>query len=407
MIVNPRTISSDLAVFIGNTLDHFDTSLYGFLAPIMAPFFFPTQDYIIQLILAYSILATSIITRPIGAIIFGRLAYSGGPVFALSYALIGVAITTVLLGCLPVYETIGYLAPISLMLIRMLRGIFASGESSIAKLYIVENKSQCGALKTSYFYNASSMLGMILASVAATIVINSQQMNAWRFCFWLGGSVGFVGVFLRLYCSNNNKHKKIINKQIFNFKALWNHKASVLKIALVVGFGHITYSVPFVFFNSFVPIVTDINLSTMLSLNNFLLIFDLIILLIIGRVVINYNPTKVLVLSSLVLSISMIPLFVLLKNSSIITVTFIRLWVVFWGVVFACPVNVWCEKLLNNLPEKYFLMGMSSAFGASIIGKTTTAVCFYLWYKTNLIFAPAVYIVILMLGAFIAILFNK
>lgn len=401
-----RKPSSDLVVFIANSLDHFDTAIYVFLAPVMAPLFFPSYDPIIQLILAYSVLATSIITKPIGAVIFGRLASINGTMLALSYSLVGVSITTVLLGCVPVYETIGYAATISLIIIRLFKGIFASGESAIANLYILEDKSQSSALKTSCFYNASTMLGIILASIAATIVIDNQHINAWRVCFWLGGSVGFVGVFLRLYYSDDI-HKKIINKKNFNFKVLLDHKITVLKIALLTGFGQITYSVPFIFLNSFVPLITDLNLSTMLALNNFLLIFDLIFLIIISKIIINYQPSKILAFSSFILSITMIPLFIILKNASIITIIFSKLWIVLWGVVFASSINVWCDKLLSDLSEKYFLMGIGSALGASIIGKTTTAVCFYLWYKTHLIFVPAIYIAGIMFVTFSVIVFTK
>jgi len=287
-------------------------------------------------------------------------------------------------------------------------GICASGESAIARLYIVENKLQYSALKMSAFYNTSSMLGMILASIAASIVINSQQINTWRICFLAGGSVGLVGVFLRCYHTslngNNHKHQSISKK--FSLNIVWHNKATILKIALVIGFGHITYSIPFVFLNSFVPIITDINLSSMIYLNNFLLIFDLIMLLIVGHVISNYNPTKVLLFSSFVLFVTIVPLFAILENASILTVTIIRIWIVFWGVAFACPVNVWCEKLLNNMPEKYFLMGISSALGASIIGKTTMSACFYMWHVTKVPFAPALYLAGLMLLTIIAVVFN-
>ncbi len=405
MLVNNMS-PPDLAVFIGNTLDHFDTSIYIFLAPIMAPIFFPAHDPIIQLILAYSILSTSIITRPLGATVFGAIACSKGPMFALSYSLIGLAITTLLLGCLPCYKSIGYIAPISLIFIMMLQGICASGESAIAMLYIAENKTQIHAIKNSCFYNISTMLGIILASIASAIVINSQQINGWRICFWIGGTIGLVGVFLRFYYSSSIHYQHQKTSKSFDFRVLWQHKANILKIALAIGFGHITYSIPFIFFNSFVPMITEINLATMIYLNNFLLIFDLITLLIIGRIIAHYNPTKIMLFASVMLLVTIIPIFGMLKNSSILTVTIIRCWIVFWGVVFACPVNVWCEKLLNNLPEKYFLMGISGAIGASVIGKTMTPVCFYLWYTTKMPIAPALYLVALMLLTIIAILFN-
>ena len=106
LILNNR----DISILIGNMLDHFDAGLYGFLAPILAPLFFPDHDYVVQLILAYSILATTLITRPIGAIVFSIIARRQGPLSALSLSLMGAAISTALMGGIPTYETIGWTA---------------------------------------------------------------------------------------------------------------------------------------------------------------------------------------------------------------------------------------------------------------------------------------------------------
>src|SRR5438309_1114006 len=141
-------MKKDISILIGNALDRFDTSLYGFLAPVMGPIFFPNHDPVVQLILTYATSITSLFSRPIGTFLFGMIAHYKGPVFGLSYSLIGVAITTVCIGCIPSYALIGWLAPLSLVLIRLVRGICAAGESTIAKLYIMENKSDNHALKS-------------------------------------------------------------------------------------------------------------------------------------------------------------------------------------------------------------------------------------------------------------------
>jgi MFS family permease len=418
-----RSVSPNGAVFIGNVLDHFDASIYIFLVPVMAPVFFPNPNSIIKLILAYSVLITVAITKPIGAMIFGLLASFKSPLFALCYSLIGVAITTVMIGCLPDYNTIGYAAPCGLIIIKLLREIFSAGESTVAKLYLVENQSESSALQSSCLYNVSSILGIILASIAATVVINNGSSHAWRGCFMIGGMVGLVGFFMRRYLAANtiislsNADRAIsiflpkkhyftcLSLELYKyiFKSIWQHKIKILQISLVIGFGHITYAIAFIFFNVLVPIVTDVSLERMLGLNNFLLVIDLIMLLIAGRIIIKFRSDKILLLSSFILSISVIPLFVMLRHASLLGVAIINLWIIFWGVIFSIPVNIWCQKLLANSPEKYFLMGVANSLGAGIIGKTTTAVGLYLWYKTNNIVIPAIYITILMLITFTAI----
>ena len=63
----------DFTILLGNAIDHFDTSIYVFIAPTISSIFFPNNNPIIELILAYSIFATSIVTSLLGAYIFGTL----------------------------------------------------------------------------------------------------------------------------------------------------------------------------------------------------------------------------------------------------------------------------------------------------------------------------------------------
>lgn len=165
----------DLSILIGNSLDHFDTNIYSFLAPILSIVFFPKDEPIVALILTYGMLATSIITRPIGSIIFSIIAKKRGATLALSYSLIGVAITTMLIGIIPTYQMIGWFSPLMLLIIRMMLGIFGEGEHCIAKLYIVENKTQSRGVKASYLYELSTIFGIIIASSVSAILISSSH----------------------------------------------------------------------------------------------------------------------------------------------------------------------------------------------------------------------------------------
>ncbi|MBA3813897.1 MAG: MFS transporter [Alphaproteobacteria bacterium] len=381
----------DLSILIGNALDNFDTSIYAFLAPILAPAFFPTYDPVVQLILAYSVMMISIFARPLGAFIFGVIARKKGPVFGLSYSLIGVAIATVYTGFLPTYESIGWLAPLSLILVRLVRGIFAAGESTIAKMYLMEDKADSEAVKVSHLYQSSSMLGTILASGAATIVI-AFQPEAWRLCFWLGGVTGFSGYFLRRYALTTS-FKKIPfeSYRMSTLKSIWHSRSNILRVAMGTGFGHLTYSIPFVFMNSFIPLITAISLETMMLLNTTLLVFDMVMIPIIGRWLIKFQATTVMVTAAIVLAITIVPLFNYLPRSSLSYIIFVRMWIVFWGVVFLCPLNFWFKSLFNT-SDQYLLVGMGTALGASTIGRVTTPLCLWLWYVSELSVLPSLYI---------------
>jgi len=391
----------DISLLVGNALDKFDGALYGFLAPILAPVFFPHHDYVVQLILSYATSLVATIARPLGTFIFGMFAQSLGPTRALSYSLFGVAAATVIIGCIPGYDNIGWCAPLLLVCARFVRGVFAAGESTIARLYIMENKEFSGALRVSAWYQSSSMIGIIAASALATMVIGFEHYAAWRVCFFVGGATGLVALYIRRCVENSllsAAAKTVAFKEFVRdgLQLLWEHKKNVARVALVTVFSHMTYAIPFVFMNSFVPLITDISLQTMMMGNTSLLVFDMVAVMVIGFCVARCkNIRTIMAASSGLLACTIIPLFYYLQAAPLWYVMAVRVWIVVCGVIFLCPLSVWCNNLFkgeDGAQHKYFLVGMGSAIGAGTLGCATTPLCLWLWHITGCVYMPAVYV---------------
>ncbi len=384
----------DLIILLGNAIDHFDTSLYIFLAPVLALLFFPNSDSVVSLIMAYSILATNIVTRPIGTYIFGMIAKIHGPTKALSYSLIGVGLTTLMIGLLPSYSSIGIMAPSLLIIFRIFREIFATGESAIAKLYILQNKPRKEAFRGSYLYQTSTILGITIASLVATLIHYVEFEGAWRMCFIFGSTVALIGYFLR------RKSMGIVtknSKRLFKFyglggiKTIWIHKIDVLRIAIANSFSHLTYIIPFVTMNHLVPLITDIELKTMMAINSFMLAFDMFTIPFVGRLVARFEPKSIMVTASSVLALTILPIWYFTEGASIIYITFVRFWIVIWGIIFLCPLNLWCKEQVEG-DEKYIVVGMGTILGATITGKLAPAICLSLYHATGSFMTIAVYI---------------
>lgn len=201
----------DYSILVANVLDRFDTSLYGFLAPIMSATFFSAQDPLVRLILMYATSITSLCARPSGTLLFGMLAWRVGPLKALSYSLIGVALMTFMIGLIPSYASVGWYAPLLLVVVRLLRGICAAGETTIAKLYIMADKDDVAALRASYLYQSSSMMGIVCASAVSTIVI-SFFAHAWRVCFFASGLTALFALYLRVSDMEDEQSEKAVYK---------------------------------------------------------------------------------------------------------------------------------------------------------------------------------------------------
>lgn len=152
-----------------------------------------------------------------------------------------------------------------------------------------------------------------------------------------------------------------------------------------------TYIVPFVFMNSFIPLITDISLEIMIKFNTEFLIFDMIMIPIIGHLTKKLHYLKILNGTLILMSLSIIPLWLYLNNSSIWYVNFVRIWIIILGVGFLAPLNCWLNDLFKNT-DKYMLVGIGSSIGASLIGHLTPSICLMLWYVTGNSLSIAIYI---------------
>lgn len=384
----------DVSILIGNLLDHFDAGLYGFLAPILAPLFFPDHDYVVQLILAYSVLATSLVTRPIGAILFSIMARRSGPVCALSYSLLGVAVSTAFMGMIPLYETIGWCAAFLLILFRGIGGLFAAGEATVAQLYLLNRKGYQDRLKAGQYYHASSMVGMILSSFAATLAIIWGDEMSWRICFLTGSLAGLLGVILRFFASSDPVKIKKAALRLYtriSFLPVFIQWKNILLISVISGFSYMTYAVLCIFMNSYIPMISSHSLEVMMELNTVFLVIDLLLIPSLGHFTRNFDPTKVMILASLTLLLTCPVLFSYLENSSLYYVSFVRLWIIFWGVVFLCPISLWYKELAGG-SNGYLILGIAQALGTSTIGRMTPSVGFWLHEQIPTVFSPALWV---------------
>lgn len=192
-----------LALF-GTFVEYYDYALYGFSAPILAQHFFPKEDPIVSLLQTYGIFLVGSCSKPFGSLIFGYLGDRFGRAFTLRFTITGIAIPTLCIGFLPGYERIGYIAPLLLLICRVFQGIFVSGESDNARIFLYEmlpEKNRCFANSLAYF---TCMIGIYVASVFAMLPhTTSHPFASWRICFILGGILGIILFLLRRRLTEN------------------------------------------------------------------------------------------------------------------------------------------------------------------------------------------------------------
>lgn len=191
-----------MAGFIGNVVEWYDFALYGYLAGVIAPVFFPANDPTAGLIATYGIFAAGFLMRPLGAAAFGWFGDRYGRARTMQISVVMMALPTLFLGILPGYEQAGLLAPALLVLVRILQGLSVGGEFSSSATYLVETAPDGKRGLVGSWANIGSMTGSLLGVAAAALVTNifsADQLGdwAWRLPFFGGALLGGIAIIMR------------------------------------------------------------------------------------------------------------------------------------------------------------------------------------------------------------------
>lgn len=191
-----------LSGMLGNGLEWYDYALYGHMSIVFSQLFFPEGDASRNLILTLLIFASGFISRPLGAVIFGRIGDKYGRKKALTLSMIMMAVPTGCIGLLPSYAAIGIAAPILLTLIRIVQGISLGGAYSGSISYVVEHAPADQRSSIGSVIKLSLVFGFLVGSLVSSFVANVLSPEdfyswGWRLPFFLGVGIGFVGFYIR------------------------------------------------------------------------------------------------------------------------------------------------------------------------------------------------------------------
>ncbi|MGB7127881.1 MAG: MFS transporter [Candidatus Rhabdochlamydia sp.] len=386
---------SILTGFFGNFLEHYDCALFSLLAPFLAPLFFDQKDPVISLILTYAMLPLGFLSRFIGSLFFGWLGDHLGRKRALCSSLTGLSITTVLMGFLPTYAQVGMIAPLGLLLARLLQGFFAAGETVGGAIFVLEQTENRKRNWMSSLYDASSVLGMLTASFMLFLYSYFAQEINWRYLFWAGALTAIVALILRIASKEEIKPK--IKKEK-NCSIFLQHKRVFITIALVAGFSSSIYCLAFTLASGYIPLITSITKNQIVKINTYLLCFDMCILPLFGHLATKIGKEKQMLIGALGSAIIAIPCFYCFSISSILIVTIGRMLLVIAGVAFSATYHAWAQGLVE--PEyRYRILCTAHAVGSQIIGTSTAFISLWLYKASGWVAAPALYVICIALLA--------
>ena len=193
---------------LGTVIEWYDFYIFGSLAPIIAPLFYPPGNDTFAYIAYLATFAVGFIVRPFGALFFGRIGDVVGRKYAFLVTLLIMGGATAIIGFLPTFEVIGYAAPIILLFVRVLQGLALGGEYGGAAVYVAEHVPDNRRGFYTSFIQITATLGLFMSLIVILIVQNMMTpeqfagkagtISGWRIPFLVSILLVVVSLYIRL-----------------------------------------------------------------------------------------------------------------------------------------------------------------------------------------------------------------
>jgi MHS family proline/betaine transporter-like MFS transporter len=189
------------AVSIGNALEWFDISSYGYFAVYVSNAFFPNDDSRISLLLTFGTFGLAFLVRPVGGLLLGAYADRHGRKASLMVSIVMMTIGTMGIALMPSYATIGILAPIAVLAARLLQGFSAGGEFGSSTAFLVEHAPDRRGFIASWQFASQGLSGLLSSAfgVGLTLWMLPADLSSWgwRIPFLFGILIGPAGIYIR------------------------------------------------------------------------------------------------------------------------------------------------------------------------------------------------------------------
>ncbi|HDS5481085.1 TPA: MFS transporter [Serratia liquefaciens] len=222
----------------GNLVEWFDFYVYSFCSIYFAASFFPAGNSTTQLLQTAGVFAAGFFMRPIGGWLFGYIADKHGRKNSMLISVCMMCAGSLVIACLPTYESIGSWAPVLLLVARLFQGLSVGGEYGTSATYMSEVaiKGRRGFYASfQYVTLIAGQLLALLVLVALQQILSAEELKAWgwRIPFAIGAVLAVVALYLRRSLNETSDAKTRNHKDAGSLKGLWKNRKAFL---MVLGF---------------------------------------------------------------------------------------------------------------------------------------------------------------------------
>ena len=396
---------------IGTAIEWYDYGLLGFLAPIFAQQFFPSNNTLASSLKIFMVFAIGYFLRPLGGLLFGSIADRYGRIVSLRATILIISMSSFLIGCLPTYRQINLLSPCLLIFLRLCQGISVGGEFAGSMVYVAEIAPANKRTLFSGLTNNASNFGILIGTAFCGLLMHfmSEQQFAqfgWRIPFWIGGLFGFIGyrmrrIFLESESFLTLQAKHQTEKQPVLMVFL-QHKMQLFIGILLCCMGACSIYTLFIYIDTYLHLILHYSIHDALMLETTLLFLSLFFVPIASLVSNRFGTLRLLKIAACGNIFCAILIFSLLPAQHIILVGMLLLPLM---IFVSIEQGIMPVTLAGFFPTaiRYSAMSISYNIAYAYIGGTAPLYNTWLIGKTHSILVPGICITVFSTVTLIAI----
>lgn len=391
------------AAVLGTVLEWYDFAIYAAMATIIARLFFPATDPTVSLLVALASYAVGFVCRPLGAAVFGRMGDRAGRRTMLAVTMLVVGVSSVLIGLLPTYASAGVLAPVLLVVLRMVQGLAVGAEWTGGATYLLEHARTGRRGLFSGIVQAATVAGFLVGIGVVTLLTttvgeSAVDAGAWRVPFLVGGVVAVVGLFVRLGLADSPEFRRAQAAEPASTAAVSLRRNWLLIFGSVFGLAVLGYTATS--FPTYVAGVTDLPLDQALATNAIALMIEVPLIVAAGALSDRIGRTRLMMTAMAAFVLAVYPTFMLVTSES---VPLVLLGQVIFVVLYAAASGPMAALFVELFPTRLRSTGFATSYnvGVAVFGGTAPFVNTALATVTGSTLAPALY---LLVGAAVSLL---
>ena len=406
--------------FLGNFIEWFDYASYSYFATVIALVFMPSGDSTVALLETFAVFALSFLMRPVGAVFWGNMGDKKGRKWALTASILLMSGATFLIGCLPTYAMVGILAPVLLLLLRMVQSFSASGEYAGAATFLAEYAPKGKRGLYCSVVPASTATGLLCGSLFATVMYSVFGHDSafvmdwgWRIPFLLAGPLGLITHYMREHLSDSPVYAKMQSDLAVKhapirapFRTLLKKHPRVLIISFgacmlnAVGFYAVLTYLP----NYLIDTVQYDSASASL-ITTICLVIYIAFIFISGHISDRFGRKRMLVTACVGFVVLTIPAFYLLNSQNFVVILAVEL-----VMCFLLTINdgTLSSYLTETFPTDVRYSGFALSFNMAnaLFGGSASFISIGLIEATGNPIAPAWYVVLISAIALVAMIMS-